>query len=150
MYAGMALRLAALVLAVIAVWGGGTLLETQRRDEAVQRLLVNVASAPDGTDIDLAMAFDVEWERAILIPPYSDGGSANASLGFDQYRPEEFITPSDGLYLLIFTKARSVIAEVWLDGRAFYFDDSVKSFESDNARFHVERNDDGVVLRSLE
>jgi hypothetical protein len=149
MRARVALGIAALFAVIVAVWGGGRLLENQRRDEAVHRLITRVAEAPDGTDIDLATAFDLTWDRAIVIPPYSDGGSANASLGFDQYRESEFITSGDGLYLLVFAKGRSVVAEIPLYGQAFYFDDSVLSFVYDKARFRVERNA-GIVLKPLQ
>jgi hypothetical protein len=54
------LGLVAVAVAVGAIWGASTPLENERRDEAVQRLLTRVAQARDGSDIDLATAFDLD------------------------------------------------------------------------------------------
>ncbi len=142
--------LVAVLVAVGALWGANTVLENQRRDEAVQRLLDQVAEARDGSDIDLATAFDLEWDRAVLVHPYSPGWVANDALRFERYPKDEVITQGDGTYLLVFARDRRVVAEVALYGQAFYFDESVESFASDNARFHVQNDASGVLLKPLE
>lgn len=146
----MILGLVAVAVAVGAIWGASALLENQRRDEAVQRLLTRVAQAPDGADIDLATAFDLDWDRAVLVGPYSPGSVVNEALGFDRYPRDEVITQGDGTYLLVFARERSVVAEVSLYGQAFYFDESVESFASDNARFQVQNDASTVLLKPLE
>ncbi len=144
------LGLVAVAVAVGAIWGASTLLENQRRDEAVQRLLTRVAQTPDGSDINLATAFDLDWDRAVLVGPYWPGYAANEALGFDRYRRDEVLTEGDGTYLLVFARDRSVVAEVPLYGQAFYFDESVESFASDNARFQVRNDASGVLLKPLK
>lgn len=144
------LGLVAVAVAIGALWGASTLLENQRRDEAVQRLLTRVAQAPDGSVIDLATAFDLAWDRAVLVWPYSPGSVANEALGFDRYPRDEVITQGDGTYLLVFARDHGFVAEVPLYGQAFYFDESVESFASDSARFQVQRDTSGVLLKPLE
>jgi YD repeat-containing protein len=144
------LGLVAVALALGAPWGASTVLENQRRDEAVQRLLDRVDQAPDGSDIDLATAFDLDWDRAVLVGSYWPGSAANEALGFDRYPRDEVITQGDGSYLLVFTRDRSVVAELRLYGQAFYFDESVESFASNSARFHVQSDASGVLLKPLE
>jgi hypothetical protein len=145
----LALVAVAVIVAVGAVWGTSTLLESQRRDEAVQHLLTRVAQAPDGSYIDLATAFDLDWDRAVLFGPYWPGSAANEALGFDRYPQDEVITQGDGTYLLVFARDRRVVAEVSLYGQAFYFDESVESFAADNARFQVQNDTSGVLLKPL-
>jgi hypothetical protein len=142
--------LAAVVVAVGAIWGASTILENERRDEAVQRLLAEVAAAPDGSDLDLATAFDLEWERAVVIGPYWSGSAANAVLGSDRYPKDDVITQGEGTHLLVFARDGRVVAEVPLYGQAFSFDESVESFTADSARFHVENHSSGLLLTPLE
>ncbi len=141
--------LAAVVVAAVAIWGASTFLQNQRRGEAVQRLFVQVAQAPDGSDIELATAFDLEWDHAVVVGPYSPGSVANDALGFDRYPEDEFITQGDGTYLLVFVRDRSVVAEIPLYGDLFYFEDSVESFAPATARFRVQRDGGGVLLKPL-
>ncbi len=141
--------LAAVVVAAVAIWSASTLFENQRRDEAVQRLVVQVTDAPDGSDIDLATAFDLEWDHAVLVGPYWPGSAANDALGFDRYPKDQVITQGDGTYLLVFARDRSVVAEIPLYGQAFYFEDSVESFAPATARFRVQRDGGGVLLKRL-
>ena len=146
----LVLGLVVVVVAVAAIWGATTLLENQRRDEAVQRLFAAVAAAPDGSDLDLATAFDLEWDRAVLVGPYWPGSAANAVLGFEHYPNDDVITQGDGTYLLSFARDNRVVAEVPLYGQAFYFDESVESFAPDGARLRVQNDSNGVLLTPLE
>jgi hypothetical protein len=146
----VSLAFLAVVIVIGWIWSTSALSENQRRDEAVERLLTRVAQAPDGSDMNLATAFDIAWERAVLIRPYSPGSAANLALGFDRYPRDEVITQGDGSYLLVFARGRTVVAEVSLYGQAFYFDESVTSFASDSARFQVQSSPEGVLLRPWE
>lgn len=143
------LDLVAVTVALGALWGASTIVESQRREDAVQRLLTRVAQAPDGSVIDLATAFDIDWGRAVLVGPYSFGSDANEALGFDRYPRDEVIAEGDGVYLLIFARDRRIVAEVVLYGQAFYVDESVGSFAADNARFQVQSDRSGVLLKPL-
>lgn len=145
----MVLRLAAVAIALGLLWSASALLDNQRRGEAVQRLLTRVAQTPDGEVIDLAVAFDLEWDRAVLIGPYWPGALANEALGFDHYPMDAVIAQGDGTHLLVFARDRRVVAEVSLYGQAFSFDSSVESFASSNARFLVQNDADGVFLRPV-
>lgn len=141
--------LVALAVTIGAFFGASTFLDHQRRGEAVQRLLTRVAQTPDGEVIDLAVAFDLEWDRAVLIGPYWPGALANEALGFDHYPMDAVIAQGDGTHLLVFARDRRVVAEVSLYGQAFSFDSSVESFASSNARFLVQNDADGVFLRPV-
>jgi hypothetical protein len=146
------LLVGSLVVATVAlaVWGATTVLGNERRDAAVQRLLAQVDAAPHGATIDLRTAFDVEWDRAVVVGPYSPGSVVNEGLGFDHYAADDVITQGDGAYLLVFVRNRSVVAEVPLYGQAFYFGESLESFSADGSRFRVTRDDGGVLLTLVD
>ena len=140
------LGLIVMVIALATTWGASTVLANQRRDEAVTRMLSTISTVPDGTTLDLHAALDLEWDRAVVIGPYSPGSVANDAFGFDHYPANEVLTQGDGAYLLVFGLGRSFVADVLLNGQVFYFDEGVETFEAANARFRVTRDSGGVVL----
>ena len=142
----------AIAVVVGSMWAAKTLWEIQRREAAIDRLLSLVTVAPNGAEIDFASAFDLVWDRAIVVPPYSPGSVANAILGFDRYPADDVITNGDGAELLVFARDRDVVAEVPNDGYLFDFGDSVESFTPHDARFRLERDDvgGGAILAPLD
>ncbi len=75
---------------------------------------------------------------------------ANDALGFRHYPDDEAVTHGDGTSLLVFARDRDVVAEVLLDGQAFYFDESVEGFDHQHASFRVQSGGQGVVLTPME
>jgi hypothetical protein len=118
--------------------------DDQRRAAALEAVVAEVMSAPDGSSVDLARALPLDWDRAVVLPPYTYGEDSNRLLGFDQFPKDEGVTSGDGTYLVLFVRDRSVIAELGLYGQSFYFDESVESFGS--ATFTVEHDRGEVVL----
>ena len=137
---------------LVAILGLGVALaitwyvDDQRRAAALNDMVAEVMSAPDGSSIDLAKALPLDWDRAVVLPPYTYGEDANRSLGFDKFAEGESLTSGDGTYLVVFIRDRSVVAELALYGQSFYFDENVEAFDAESSTFDVIRDRGEVVL----
>jgi hypothetical protein len=96
--------------------------------------------------VTLADALALNWDRAVVLPPYSYDEDANARLGFDRFDKEDSLTSGDGTALVLFVRDQSMIAELALYGQSFYFDESIQGFDTQSARFTVRRAQGGLLL----
>ena len=140
----------AIALLVAIVWAGATALAIQRRDQAVADLMATAGAASNGQILDLSEAFTLPWDRAVVLGPYTFGSDANDALGFEHYPADDVMTQGDGVHLLVFIRDQQVVAEVALYGQAFYFDESIETFDAEAARFRVLHDDSGTLLVPVE
>lgn len=68
--------------------------ERMAADEAATQAVAVIAVTPSGIRVDLAVAVPIEWERAVLMEPYSTGEQMNAKLGFRGF-PDDGWGPAD-------------------------------------------------------
>lgn len=141
--AGVAVVTMGLGLWWLANWG------STPGDRAVgDRLVAAIAAMPDGTEVDLAEALGVPWDRAVLMEPYSTGADMNARLGFPAFADDASGPADEANQFVVFVKGESVVTTSGLfpGTRSFRFDSSIPQFSRDDARFVVVRSDDGVTL----
>jgi hypothetical protein len=117
-----ALALAAISLATVLVWIGWQVATWWRGQLAVAHLVTAVRSTPDGQIVDLAQAFDLSWEQAVVVGPYASGDDANQLLGFKGFEPGEMMNAQDTGMNLIFASDTSVLATLELPVSGFSFD----------------------------
>lgn len=135
-----ALLFATIALLGVAAWIGTSWADAARREDAKAQLFAAVAAANHGQTVDLAQTFPLEWDRAVVLPPYSYGAEANALLGFDHFPADLSLSVSDAVQLLVFARLDTVVQEVELDGQSFYFDEAIRTFRADAASFEVDRS----------
>lgn len=82
--------------------------------ESSPGISVNIAAQvrdTAGGNVDLAKAFEGDWERVCILAPYADNAAARAALGFDwDAEGKTAIHGNDGIALLLFVHAGKVAA----------------------------------------
>lgn len=138
----------ALVLGLLAVVGWATIVgrDWMLHEQAADRLVAAIESTATGGVVDVATAYSIPWDRAVVIGPYWDGATANSALGFDYFPPEASVTPDDNASLLLMVRDRTVLSEVRLRSARAFFEDGIEAFTPDDGRFTVVRNDGWTTL----
>ena len=115
--------LAAGSLAAVGLLVAGTLIVPWVREQvAVRALVETIESTPDGQSVDLAKAFDLPWDQAVLVGPYASGQDANQVLGLDGLDANAMLNSDDSGANLIFASGTSVVANLQLPWAGFSFD----------------------------
>jgi hypothetical protein len=102
------------VLLAVVVWATVVVFDLIRREQASDRLLAAIESTPTGGVLDVATAYDIPWDRAVVVGPYWNGDAANSALGFDHFPPDASLTSGEGASLLLMVRDRTVLSEVQL------------------------------------
>jgi hypothetical protein len=119
-----------------------------QRDVAIAKLGAEVASTAEGATIDLADAFDLDWDRAAILDAYEPGGSANVLLGFRAYGEHDELTVSDEAQWIVFARNGRVVADFLIPTARSSFSFAVPSVSltPEDAVFTVHRRDRTAVL----
>ena len=125
------------VMFAVVMWAGFVVFDLIRREQASDRLLAAIESTPTGGVLDVATAYDIPWDRAVVVGPYCYGDAANSALGFDHFPPDASLTSGDSASLLLIVRDRTVLSEIQLWKAEAIFDDAVEHFTPDEGRFTV-------------
>jgi hypothetical protein len=131
---------------VLGVWLSQFGWDWIRREQASRQLLSAIERAPTGSILDISDAYDLPWDRAVVVGPYWNGAAANSVLGFDHYPPDESLTSSDSASLLLVVRDRTVLSEMRLWQANAAFEDGLEVFTPEADRFMVERHDGWATL----
>jgi hypothetical protein len=125
------------VLLAIVGWATFVVFDLIRREQASDRLLAAIETTPTGGVLDVATAYDIPWDRAVVVGPYWNGDTANGALGFDHFPPDASLTSGEGASLLLMVRDRTVLSEIQLWQAEATFDEAVEQFTPDEGRFTV-------------
>jgi hypothetical protein len=132
--------LAAGIVVVIVVLGVELPAREARQQGAIGRLKAAVGASPTGAEVDLGTAFDLPWDRAVLMPAYAGTEEMNARLGFDGYGAGANSGMDESTQFLVFVKDTTVVADTPLFAdEDFKFESGIEEFSRDQAQFVVTR-----------
>ena len=135
-----------LVLLLVACWGVLGVIDLVRRDQAAARLLAAIEGAPAGGVVDVATAYDLPWDRAVVVGPYWNGDAANAALGFDHFPPDAAPTTGENASLLLIVRSQTVLSEIRPWEAEAFFEEGVEQFTPEDGRFGVHRENGWATL----
>lgn len=118
------------------------------RNAAMTRLGSALANGPSGGSIDLAEAFDLDWDRVVIVGAYQPASYANELLGFSAYSELDTLTVSDEDQWVAFARDGRVVADFLIPSAElpFSFAEPNVSAPAADARFTVQRRDQHAEL----
>lgn len=113
----------------------------EREGAAIERMIKTVTAAQDASRVDIAVALDLPWDRAVLMEAYMPGDEMNRRLGFRWYGEDAISAANESSQFVAFVSGQTVVADTVLDDDEFKFDESVESFARSEGKFVVVRED---------